>query len=768
PSRAPAGMQQLSASSRQPPHPARHGAARRSAGIPGDMVRAAMKRPFLLCLLLAGSALAAEAPRPKIGLVLSGGGARGLAHIGVLRVLEELKVPVDLIVGTSMGAVVGGAYASGRSVDELETLVKAANWNSILADRPARERLAIRRREDDERLPSRIEFGFDLQRGATLPAGAAANGQLEATLSSLLPATRTDDPLRKLPIPFRAVATDLLSGAMLDQADTPLFEALRASMAVPGVFAPLRVNGRPRVDGGLVRNLPIDLARELGSDIIIAVNVGTPLLEDREIIGAMAVANQMLQILTEQNVQRSLQQLKSEDIVIDPDLPGMGFMDFQRADEAMDTGRRAALAAGERLAALANPAAQAALQARRLGPPESAMTALPLGELKITGARRLNPQALHAELALAPGDRVGRAELTRAVERLDGTGDLDRIETEIDDSDGHRNVELKLTEADWAASRVRLGLELYSNFAEASSYSLVAMHVANWLNPWGAELRSVARIGSTRGVNTEFYQPLGPGSRWFAAAKLGYTSGNNDVFDQGQRALRLASSLASAQLELGHRVAGLGDVRFGIGRLRASDEVVLPVTSNNRRSQTYGQQYLELHTDSLDSLAFPSRGQWTTARIEWLQPRGESNVINASLLGLSAFRLGEWAGQLYGEFAHAERGQARSLGGYLRLSGTPDASMVGENMLLARLVMARRIGEMPVGLGGAVRVGFSLEAGAVGAGAGFKLANLPRRGWQQAASGFLSVDTRFGPFFLALGTTRGGETAAYLLLGPTW
>ncbi|HEY8876428.1 MAG TPA: patatin-like phospholipase family protein [Roseateles sp.] len=731
-----------------------------------------MKRLLLLALLLAGSALAAEptaAHRPKIGLVLSGGGARGLAHIGVLRVLEEMQVPVDLIVGTSMGAVVGGAYASGRSLDELEALVKGANWNAILADRPARDRLSIRRREDDERLPSRIEFGFTPQRGAMLPGGAAANGQLEATLSSLLPATRTDDPLRKLPIPFRAVATDLLSGAMLDQADTPLFEALRASMAVPGVFAPLRVNGRPLVDGGLVRNLPVDLARALGADIIIAVNVGTPLLEDREITSAVMVANQMLQILTEQNVQRSLRELQPQDIVIDPDLPGMGFMDFYRADEAMATGRRAALAAGSRLAALAAPADYAALQAQRLGPPEAALPSLPLAELKISGTWRVDAEALRAELALNPGDRVGRAELMRAVERLDGTGDFERIETEVDDRDGQRTVAFKLTEADWAASRVRFGLELYSNFADANRYSLVGMHVANWLNRWGAELRTVARIGSTRGLNTEFYQPLGPGSSWFAAAKLGFEAGSNDVFNQGQRALRLSSSLANAQLELGHRIAGLGDLRFGVGRLRASDEVIVPAPpQGGTRSQDYTQQYLELHTDTLDSLAFPSRGQWTTARIEWLHPRGEERVINASLIGLAAFRLGEWAGHAYGEFAHAERGQARSLGGYLRLSGTPDGALVGENMTLLRVVMARRIGEMPVGLGGAVRIGFSLETGAIGAGSGLKLSNLPSSGWKQAASGFLSVDTRFGPFYLALGATRGGDTSAYLLLGPTW
>jgi len=731
-----------------------------------------MRRALLcsaLLFILSASTLAQPAPRPKIALVLSGGGARGLAHIGVLRVLEELKVPVDLIVGTSMGAVVGGAYASGRSVDELEALVKSARWNDILADRPPRDRLTVRRREDDELVPSRIEFGFTPARGVTLPSGAAGNSQLEATLTSLLPVQRAEQPLRRLPIPFRAVATDLLSGAMLDQADTPLFQALRASMAVPGVFTPLRVNGRPLVDGGLVRNLPVDIARQLGADIIIAVNVGTPLLEDREITSAVMVANQMLQILTEQNVQRSLAELKAQDIVIDPDLGGMGFMDFARADEAMATGRRAALASGARLAALAQPEAFAQIQQRRLGTPEEVLPALPLAELSLSGTQRVNAEALRAELELPAGQPVGRAELERAVEQLHGSGDFERIEVQLSDRDERRTVELKLSEAEWAASRVRLGLELYSNFADTNSYSLVAMHVADWLNDWGGELRSLARIGSTRGLSSEFYQPLGPGSRWFTSAKLAYEAGSSDVFSSGQRALRLSSNLASAQLELGRRVSGLGDVRLGVGRLRAADEVIIPVTEGTpRRTRNYLQQYLELHTDTLDSLAFPSRGQWATLRAEWLHPRGEPRAINLSALGLRAFQLGDWAGQLYGEASHAESGQARSLGGYLRLSGTPDGSLVGVNMALARVVMARRIGEMPVGLGGAVRVGFSLEAGTVNQLEGRRLSQLTSGVWKQAGSAFLSVDTRFGPFFLALGATRGGDSAAYLLLGPTW
>ncbi|MFX8090337.1 patatin-like phospholipase family protein, partial [Acinetobacter baumannii] len=161
--------------------------------------------------------------------VLSGGGARGLAHIGVLKVLEELQIPVDIVVGTSMGAVVGGAYAAGRSTTELEALVQDIRWDRILATSLPRQQLSSRRREDDTLVPSRIEFGVNKRDGILLPQGAAGNGPLEATLTRLLPADQREQPLRRLAIPFRAVATDLLSGEMLDQADTPLFQALRAS-----------------------------------------------------------------------------------------------------------------------------------------------------------------------------------------------------------------------------------------------------------------------------------------------------------------------------------------------------------------------------------------------------------------------------------------------------------------------------------------------------------------------------------------------------------
>lgn len=723
-----------------------------------------IQRLLLLALLIALPAAAQE--RPKIGLVLSGGGARGLAHIGVLRVLQQLQVPVDLVVGTSMGAVVGGAYASGRSVDELEDFVRSADWDSILADRPPRQDLSYRRREEDQILPSRLELGLSRRAGLTLPPSAAGNSALEFTLEALVPSERAEAPISQLRLPFRALATDLLNGELIEMVDTPLFLAMRASMAVPGVFSPVRVKGRAVVDGGLVRNLGVDIARKMGADLIIAVNVGTPLLEEREITSAVGVANQMLQILTSQNVAHSLQELRPEDVLIDPDLANISFMDFSRREEAVATGERAALAAHERLRLLALPAADyAALEAARRGQPGLSPSTLPLAGLTIKGTQRANPEALRAELDLRDGQPVSEADLRRASAALYGRGDFERIDTQISEIDSQRQVSMRVSEAEWAHSRLRFGLELYSNFADTNRFSLVAMHVATWLNDWGAELRTVGRIGASRGLGSELMQPLGAGSPWYGSAGLQYESGGIDLFDQGRRTFRLSASTAVATLALGRKLSNWGDVRLGIERSRGSARIEIPENPAEIPQTTYfNNQFAQLRIDTLDSLGFPSRGYLLDARVERSRSAQALADTQVAVSGMAAFRAGAWAGHVYSEWAHSEQGSGHSLGGFLRLSGTPDRSLTGSTVGLGRLVMARRIGQMPIGLGGAIRAGFSVEAGGiVQPGQSLRVNDI-----KLAGSGFVAVDTRFGPFYLATGATREGSAAVYLYLGPIW
>jgi NTE family protein len=707
-------------------------------------------------------------PRPKVALVLSGGGARGFAHIGVLRALQELRVPVDFVVGTSMGAVVGGAYAAGSSVDQLEQLVRRTDWNAVVADRPPRDELVFRRREEDLLLPSRIEFGATLD-GVSLPPAAAGNEALELALSRVLPHGARDKPVNHLQLPFRSVASDLVTGELVELNDTPLFLAMRASLAVPGVFAPVRVNQRLLVDGGLVRNLPVDVAREMGADIIIAVNVGTPLAQEKELVSAVSVAQQMLQILTEQNVQRSLKELRPSDILLAPDLGGIGFLDFARYDRAMKAGEAAVRSMSAQLVKLALPEAlYASYEVQRLSAPVPIDQPVKLVKLEVAPSGRINPEALAVQSGLKVGQMVTSEEAQRAGNELFGRGDLARVETEIRDDQDGRSVLIKPTEADWARSRLRVGLELTSDFSENNSFELKVMHVLSSLNDWGAELRTVGRVGTERVLGTQFWQPLGAGSQWYAAPELEYGSGSVDLFNaSGFKQARYGYNYQSGSVSLGRQLGHWGDLRYRISREKQSAHQTIPEV-RIEASEIRTLQTLSFNIDSLDSVAFPTRG--TLFDLEWQRVlhSGEAGAVptRQSVQGLQAFHVDRWAGHVYAEWARSQGAAVgnNTLGGFLRLSGSPPESIIGSRIVLGRLVMARSIGAMPAALGGDVRLGFSLEAGgAYGPKDPLRWGSL-----HQAASGFVAVDTRFGPLYFGAGTTKGGNSSAYLFLGPIW
>ncbi|USX27309.1 patatin-like phospholipase family protein [Oxalobacteraceae bacterium OTU3CINTB1] len=710
---------------------------------------------------------AAAKSRPKVALVLSGGGARGFAHIGVLRALQELRIPVDFVVGTSMGSVVGGAFAAGSSVEQLEQLVRRTDWNAVVADRPPRDQLVYRRREEDLLLPSRIELGARMD-GVTLPPAAAGNEALELALTQVLPHGARDKPVDLLQLPFRSVASDLVTGELVELRDTPLFLAMRASLAVPGVFAPVRVGQRLLVDGGLVRNLPVDVAREMGADIIIAVNVGTPLAQEKELVSAVSVAQQMLQILTEQNVQRSLKELRPGDILLAPDLGGIGFLDFGSHDRAMKEGEAAVRSMSDRLVQLALPEAQyAAYETSRLSAPVPIDQPVRLAKLEVAPSGRINPQALAVQSGLKVGQMITSEQAQRAGNQLFGRGDLARVETEIRDDQDGRSVLIKPTEADWARSRLRIGLELNSDFTDNNAYQLKVMHVLSSLNDWGAELRTVARVGTERVIGTQWWQPLGAGSQWYAAPELQYGSSALDVFDaSGFRQARLGYNAKTVSMALGRQLGNWGDLRYTASRQTVTSQRTIPHDPREVR-EAQNVSALSFNIDSLDTVAFPTRGTLFNVELQRLMTRGRDGPVPArqSVQALKAFSFGSWAGHVYGEWARNQGGASQStLGGFLRLSGTTTDSVMGSRTVLGRVVMAKRIGVMPTALGGDVRLGFSLETGAAyGPDNPLKVGSL-----KHAASGFVSVDTRFGPLYFGSGATKSGDSSMYLFLGPIW
>ena len=354
---------------------------------------------MLIGLVIVGGVAAQPAPptpasavtnagpaRPRIGLVLSGGGARGGAHLGVLKVMEELHIPIDVIVGTSAGAIVGAAYASGMPLPQIEKEMGLLRTELLFRDVDRRE-TPLRTKANDAINYLGPEIG--LKGGSlALPKGVVAGVSIEAVLRQLTVRQRDDD-FDKLPIRFRAVATDLASSQMVVIDRGSLAVAVRASMAIPAVVDPVELDGRLLVDGGLSRNLPIDVARSLGAERIIAINIGTPLRTREEITGILTVSDQISRILTNTNVNRSLTELTPDDLLITPDLGPVQTADFDRLLEAAAAGEKAARLARDQLARFAIDADtyddwRTALTSGAVATTER------IAAVRVTGTRRVN------------------------------------------------------------------------------------------------------------------------------------------------------------------------------------------------------------------------------------------------------------------------------------------------------------------------------------------------------------------------------------------
>src|ERR1700720_3048743 len=303
----------------------------------------------LVCFAGAARALElAELPRdpllrPRICVVLSGGGARGIAHIGVLKVLEDLKIPIDCIAGTSMGAIVGGLYASGMTAFDIDATMRSLDWQEAFRDAPPRRDLAFRRKQDDRNFLVRLPLG--LKHGQILlPKGFIQGQKLQETLRQLtLPFSNSTD-FDLLPTPFRAVATDLETGNAVLMEKGDLAIAMRASMSAPGVFAPVELNGRLLVDGGLAENLPINVARAMHADILIVSDVSFPLQPRAVLDSALSISNQMLAILVRKDSDRQRASLTAQDVLIEPALGPASSTDFTAVNSTVAAGENAARA----------------------------------------------------------------------------------------------------------------------------------------------------------------------------------------------------------------------------------------------------------------------------------------------------------------------------------------------------------------------------------------------------------------------------------------
>ncbi|HKN47596.1 MAG TPA: patatin-like phospholipase family protein, partial [Candidatus Polarisedimenticolia bacterium] len=450
--------------------------------------------------------------RPRIGLALSGGGGRGFAHIGVLKALDDLHVPVDCIAGTSMGAIIGGLHAVGYSPEQVEDAMERVDWGDLFNDKPPRPDLSYRRKQDDS--SDFIDFEMGLRGGRlVLPRGLVAGQKIGFLLQSMTLRAAGIDDFDRLPIPFRAVATDLGEGQMVVLSRGNLADALRASMSLPGTLAPIEIDGRLLADGGLVRNLPVDVARSMGADVVIAVDVTTPLDPAETLKSVADVARQVSGMLTQENVR---DQAAGADILIRPNLTSVSSMNFSGSASVAQLGEAAARAQAGALARYALPPAEFEARVARVrgaAPPAP----IRIDAVRVEGSTRVDRRIIDKKIRTRPGEALDLKALQEDLSRLYDLGDFERIGYRLVRSPGGTDLVIHTEEKPWGPDYLRFGLNFVNDLEGDSDYSVLARYTRTRMNPLGAEWRNDVQLGRTRRLASELFQPLDFSGRWFVS-----------------------------------------------------------------------------------------------------------------------------------------------------------------------------------------------------------------------------------------------------------
>ena len=724
--------------------------------------------PVLFLITLTLLSLATDAHGERIGLVLGGGGARGAAHVGVLKVLEEEGIAVDFIAGTSMGAIVGALYASGYRAADIERILNEIDWAAALRDQPDRELLSPQRKADAALIPSSLEIGIGLD-GLRTPKGLIQGQNLGLLLRSLLLHVADTDDFDRLPIPFRAVAADIVTGQSVILGAGDLVDAVRASMSVPGAFQPIRIGDHLLVDGGVVDNVPIDVARAMGAERLIAVDVGAGLAEEDALASPASVTMQVISILMERQTRRTLELLEDGDVLIRPDLGDVGSADFPRAAEAVPLGEAAARAAIADFHAFRASEQRLARFEARPGP----HTADPGAIKRIAVDHSLSRTAflVDSRLRNLVGEPAELARIERRISELYGEGHYERITyTLVEERDG-LVLQVRPIDKTWGPHFLRLGLRLSDDFDGGSAYQLDALaRIASDIRP-GSEWRVRLGLGELNELGASWRLPYGEHARSYFHPYASARALDQPLFVEDQR-----SELARLRWTRGRFGADLGrdwstNTRAFIRLERGQDRLSRQIGSGalaGRVRENYGFIGLGAVRDSLDDATFPTRGMVMDGRIEFYQPwmgsATSAEVLRLDLTGATAF---DRYHLLAGVRAVSARSDSVSLqaidflGGLGNLSGYGERELAGSQLVLARTLLMRRMGDTQQLFALPTYLGVSFEAGNVWD---------DRRDFGMndliyAGSVYMGIDTPLGPVFLGYGRSNEDRSAVYLNFG---
>jgi NTE family protein len=704
--------------------------------------------------------------RPRIGLVLSGGGARGFAHVGVLKVLEENHIPVDYISGASMGALVGALYATGRTPAELEKLVETLDWNELLRGKPKFDDLTYRRKEDRRNLPAAITLGGK-KTNLRLPSSLNPGHEIGLVLDRLMLPYGDNTDFDTLPIPFRCVATDLVNAETVVLKEGSLAQALRATMAIPAVFAPVELNGRILADGGILNNIPTDVAKDMGADIILVVNIETQLGDRSSLQDLVGILGQTFYVATVENSRRSLRQA---DIIVAPDLKNYGTFDFGASEEIVKLGYEGA---GQKVALLKSLALDDADWQNYLATRQSKIRPnieLIPNFLAIVGTK--NPKAvkrieekLNDKYEEKPLDQKA---LENDLTELVGTERFDNIGYGTTKRDGKTGLLVRVYDPNERTNRttvLEVGADVNNAVNDDVNFNLRGRLTFFDVGGDGNEWRNDISIGSRTLFSTEFYRPFGE-SRFFAAPNAFYEEHKVNFYEDGDRLAEYTFSTAQAGIDLGYSVSRNSELRFGysIGNLKASRRVGNPQFPQSSGKVSFAS--LKWNFDTRNNAQIPTSGIEFRASLNYYfdapgadrgfpQAETEFTTFNSFNKKNIIFGFGG-GGTTFGKTAPLF--QQFTLGGLFNGGGYGSREFRSSHRINGGFGYLRETFSAPAFIGGKLFFGGWYEAGS--AFEDFNSAKL-----RQSVTGGTVLETRFGSVFLGGSFAEGGRRKLYFSLG---
>jgi NTE family protein len=719
-------------------------------------------------VLVGAQAAPPAAERPRLALVLSGGGARGAAHIGALKVLEELHVVPDLLVGTSMGSIVGGLYAAGWSPDEIERLLPELDWGEVFSDTVPRREKPFRRKLDDSRMYIQGKLHF---RGLKpyVPPGVLGGQRLELLLDSLEMVSSAPEEFDRLAIPFRAVAVDVGTGEAVVIDRGRLSRAMRASMAIPGMFPAVERDGKTLSDGGAVANLPIRIARDLGAGAVVAIDITSPLVrEGQQFEDFWSVFSRMNSMLTAFNRVEDVRAVQPGDVYIRPELGDIGFLAFDRAAEAVGIGEAAARARADDLRRFAASESewQEFLARRRSRERERIL----VEAVEVDNTSGLADGVVRANLPIEVGSVLDLGVLRESVMDLKALDAFGTIGTRLEPRPHGDTLVLTTPPPPYGRDSLQLGLYLEDDLEGHNTYSVYLRHLVQPINRLGGEIATTLEMGEPLRLATELYQPLEVSQRWYASPGAEASRELLPIWSDGVVLGRFQIEHWEAHLDIGRVLGRWGDVAFTLyrGNFDGSPESGF-ATIFPSFSEATGGTRVRFRVDTRDRAVLNRVG----TRVEATWDHGseslgaEASFRRWSLIADQAFSWGENTVAPYlevGENLDAAGGLASifALGGLGRLSGYGNFELLGGRLVLGRMMYYRRVARLDVSsLRLRAFVGVSAEVGNVFA------IDAPVTWDALIASGgpFVAAITPIGPIYLGYGMAEGGRDRVYITLG---